>query len=102
MKVMMLVNTNFQGFKAKGKTYEGIPRDIALRWEHRGICSIFDAEDIVKANPDEALNFEEMPPKALFEYCKTKGFEYNKEALKGKSPEERKEYLISLILEQRG
>ena len=87
--VKMLVATAFNGPKKPGDIIS-VPEATAKRWAKLGIAEIIDVveedevveEEVVEADVEEteeelvqAVDYESMPGKALFDLCKEKGIE---------------------------
>lgn len=79
MKVRMLADTNYQGFKAVGKEYD-VPEIIAQRWVNNGIAEI--AEKVV-------ININDLSSKELYKLCVEQGLEVE--------PKKSKEYYLELL-----
>lgn len=104
MIVEMLKNTNYYGIKEQGKSYGDIPSDIALRWAQRGIAKIVveasepETEDVEEfVGQDAVVDYSGYTVKQLFEMCKEKGIELEKDMINGKTQEEKHAYLVSKL-----
>lgn len=100
MKVKMLKTTSYQGLRKIGEVEE-VPVEVANRWLAKGIA-VTMVDEIVANAPVEAEipsfeGYEDKSPKELFALCKARGIELNKEMINGKTPDEKKAYLISML-----
>lgn len=90
----MLKTTNYNGLREAGKSYGDIPSDVAKRWLAIGIAKA----DIAEPETPE-IDYNLMSAKELFEVCKEKGIELEKEQINGKKEAEKKAYLLTKLSE---
>ena len=92
MTIRMLKNTYFQSVRRENKVYSDIPDAVCKRWANAGIAYICEDPAIYKPEA-----YDTMKPKALFDLCKTRELALEKEKINGKTQEEKKAYLISVL-----
>jgi hypothetical protein len=110
MKVKILKHTFHNGPLKPGDVID-LQDNIANRFFGRGIAephlgtqdavhsfvSTSEDDPIVPTPEQEASTLESMTAKELFDYVKQNNIRYDGQSLKGKSDEQRKEYLLTLV-----
>ena len=84
MKVKMLVNTNYKGFRQIDEEIE-VPKEVAIRWVTKGIAAYVEEveeEEIMEIG----TTFENMSVKQLYKICIKQGLDVE--------PKRSKEYYI--------
>lgn len=79
IKIRMLTNTNYFGFKKVGDEFD-VPEEIAQRWVKNGLAEL---SETVKINP------EDLSAKELYKYCVEQGLEVE--------PKKGKEYYLEIL-----
>lgn len=86
MKVKMLVNTNYKGFRQIDEEVN-VPKEVGLRWIKKGIAAYVD--EVEEEDTDDELDFTKMSTKQLYKYCVEQGLEVE--------PKKNKEYYLEAI-----
>lgn len=81
MKIRMLTNTNYNGFKRVDEIHD-VPEVIAQRWLFNGIAESAEPEEII---------LEYMSSKELYKYCVEQGLEVE--------PKKSKDYYLEVLKE---
>ena len=93
MLIIMLVTTNFNGLKEKGKEYE-VGSDVAKRWISKGLAAPALSPEVLEDDSDVNHKYEEMLPKELYLLCKERGIELDLKLQKQKA------YLIEMLTKE--
>lgn len=102
MKVKMLVSTTFRGRFLKNGDEVVIDNESGKRFINNKIAIQLEEEkpEVVEDNEledIEEVDINSLSNKELFNLCKEKEIELDKNEINGKSAKEKKEYLLSVL-----
>lgn len=92
MKIRMIKSTHFGYSRKENEVFDDVPDAVCTRWANAGIAYI--CEDPASYKPEA---YDAMKPKALFDLCKARELTLEKEKINGKTQDEKKAYLISVL-----